>query len=99
MKPNRALSTQIIRCLRTSKHILQVGNLDSSRDWVYITDLLDCIEKIMRYNESEDIIISSFESHTIREYIEIAFKQNDIIIKWVGKGDSKKDTTKKQKNY
>lgn len=96
-KPDRALSTQISRCIGHSKHILQVGNLDSSRDWVYITDLLECVEKIMRYNESEDVIISSFESHTIREYIEIAFKQNDINIKWVGKGETEKGYNEKTK--
>jgi len=40
---------------------------------------------MLQHNEPDDFIISTGESHTVREFLESAFKEADIEIKWEGK--------------
>lgn len=85
-KHENSLSQQISKSLMNDKYILKIGNLHSSRDWIHIDDILDGIFKMMNSTKSDDIIFASFESHTIKEFIEISYSINNIKIKWIGEG-------------
>ena len=69
---------------------LYMGNLSSLRDWGYAKDYVECMWLMLQHHEPEDFVIATGEMHTVREFIELAFAEVNIPIKWQGKGDEEK---------
>ena len=65
---------------------LELGNMDSLRDWGYAKDYVECMWLILQQDKPEDFVIATGEQHTVRDFTEKAFKANGIDIKWVGTG-------------
>ena len=65
---------------------LYMGNIDSLRDWGYAKDYVECMWMILQHPVPEDFVIATGEMHTVREFIELAFKEVDIDIAWQGAG-------------
>jgi GDPmannose 4,6-dehydratase len=61
-----------------------LGNLDAKRDWGHAKDYVRAMWLMMQYPEPRDFVISSEETHTIREFIEEACKVRGTPIKWKG---------------
>lgn len=69
---------------------LELGNLDSKRDWGYAKDYVECMWLIMQQDEPEDYVIATGEQHTVRDFTEKAFKANGITLRWEGEGIDEK---------
>lgn len=69
---------------------LELGNLDSLRDWGYAKDYVECMWLILQHETPEDFVIATGEQHTVRDFTEKAFKVNGINIKWEGTGVNEK---------
>lgn len=65
---------------------LELGNMDSLRDWGYARDYVECMWLILQHDAPEDFVIATGEQHTVRDFAEKAFKINGIEIRWEGKG-------------
>ena len=65
---------------------LELGNMDSLRDWGYAKDYVECMWLILQQKEPDDFVIATGEQHTVRDFTEKAFAANGIIIRWEGKG-------------
>lgn len=65
---------------------LELGNLDSRRDWGHAKDYVEAMWLMLQQDEPEDFVIASGEMHTVREFVEIAFRHVGIEIVWEGKG-------------
>lgn len=65
---------------------LQLGNLYAKRDWGYTKDYMEAVYLMMQIDIPENFVIASGESHTVKEFIELAFKYNGIIVEWQGNG-------------
>ena len=52
---------------------LELGNMDASRDWGHSKDYVDAMHKILQHHEPDEFVISSQESHTVRDFCESAF--------------------------
>lgn len=52
---------------------IELGNLDAARDWGYAPDYVQAIYKIMQQDTPDDFVIATGETHTIREFLEVAF--------------------------
>lgn len=65
---------------------LELGNLDSLRDWGYAKDYVECMWLIMQQNKPEDFVIATGVQHTVRDFTEKAFAVNGIRLRWEGKG-------------
>lgn len=74
---------------------LELGNLDSLRDWGYAKDYVECMWLILQQNEPDDYVIASGVQHTVREFTELAFKYVGIDLRWEGKGIEEKGYDKK----
>lgn len=77
---------------------LYLGNLNSKRDWGYAKDYVECMWLMLQQNEPEDYVIATGETHTVREFCEIAFKEAGIDLEWVGNGLEEKGINKKNKD-
>jgi len=69
---------------------LELGNLDSLRDWGYARDYVECMWLIMQQDKPEDFVIATGVQHTVRDFTEKAFKANGISIRWEGSGIDEK---------
>jgi GDPmannose 4,6-dehydratase len=66
--------------------VLYLGNLDAKRDWGYAKDYVEAMWLMLQQDTPDDYIISTGEIHSVREFVELAFKELDIDIKWQGEG-------------
>lgn len=65
---------------------LELGNMDSLRDWGYAKDYVECMWLILQQEKPEDFVIATGEQHTVRDFTEKAFAANGITIRWEGSG-------------
>lgn len=69
---------------------LELGNMDSLRDWGYAKDYVECMWMILQHDTPEDFVIATGEQHTVRDFTEKAFAANGITIRWEGEGIDEK---------
>ena len=69
---------------------LELGNMDSLRDWGYAKDYVECMWLIMQQEEPDDFVIATGEQHTVRDFTEKAFSENGMTIRWEGTGVEEK---------
>ena len=67
-----------------------LGNLNARRDWGHAKDYVEAQWLILQQPEPDDYVIASGEQHSVREFVEMAFKEVDIEIRWEGKGVDEK---------
>ncbi len=74
---------------------LELGNLDSLRDWGYAKDYVECMWLILQQDEPDDYVIATGVQHTVREFTTLAFANNGIELEWKGEGLDEKGYDKK----
>ena len=67
---------------------LYVGNLDARRDWGHARDFVKGMWLILQQPRPDDYVLATGESHTVKEFIELAFAQVGRRIEWKGVGDN-----------
>ena len=74
---------------------LELGNLDSLRDWGYAKDYVVCMWLILQQDEPDDFVIATGVQHTVREFTTLAFANDGIELEWKGEGLDEKGYDKK----
>lgn len=69
---------------------LELGNMDSLRDWGYAKDYVECMWLIMQQDTPDDFVIATGEQHTVRDFTEKAFAANGMTVRWEGQGVDEK---------
>ena len=69
---------------------LELGNLDSLRDWGYAKDYVECMWLMLQQDKPDDFVIATGEQHTVRDFTEQAFAVNGMTIRWEGEGVDEK---------
>lgn len=70
--------------------VLELGNLDSLRDWGYARDYAECMWLILQQDEPDDFVIATGVQHSVREFTEWTFKHVGIELRWEGEGVEEK---------
>jgi GDPmannose 4,6-dehydratase len=65
---------------------IHLGNVDAKRDWSHAYDFVDGVWKMLNQENPNEYVLSSNETHTIREFAELAFKEVGIEGFWHGQG-------------
>ncbi len=68
------------------EEVLVMGNLDSKRDWGYAPEYTDAMWRILQQDEPDDFVCATNETHTVREFIDLTFKQLDMELEFQGEG-------------
>ena len=63
-----------------------MGNIDSLRDWGNAKDFVEGMWMILQHDTPDDYVLATGEMHSVREFIEIAFKLKGFEISWKGEG-------------
>ena len=74
---------------------LQLGNLDSKRDWGYAKDYVECMWLMLQHDVPEDFVIATGVQHTVREFTALAFAHDGIRLRWEGAGLDEKGIDEK----
>lgn len=69
---------------------LYLGNLDAKRDWGHARDYVEGMWRIVQHEVGDDFVLATGETHTVRSFVEAAFKAVDIGIEWKGEGVEEK---------
>lgn len=69
---------------------LELGNMDSLRDWGYAKDYVECMWLMLQHDTPEDFVIATGVQHTVRDFTEKAFAANGIKLRWEGSGMDEK---------
>ena len=84
------VTRKITRAVAAIQHDLQsclyIGNLDAKRDWGHAADFVKGMWLMMQQPEPDDYVLATGESHSVREFIELAFAEVGRTIEWQGRG-------------
>lgn len=69
---------------------LYLGNMNALRDWGHARDYVQMQWLMLQQDTPEDFVIATGEQHSVREFVELAAKEIDIEIEWVGQGIDEK---------
>ena len=69
---------------------LVLGNLDAKRDWGYAPEYVEGMWLMLQQEEPDDFVMATGEAHTVREFVDLAFRELDIELEWKGEGVDEK---------
>ncbi len=81
----RKITKAIGRIIKGTQDKLYLGNINAKRDWGYAKDYVEAMW-LMLQGQPDDYVISTGETHSVREFVEIAFKEMGMEITWKGEG-------------
>lgn len=73
---------------------LVLGNLDAKRDWGYAPEYCEGMWRMLQHHQAEDFVLATGETHKVREFVEAAFNELGIDIKWKGDAENEKGIDK-----
>ena len=88
------MTRKITRALARIKLGLQdklyLGNLEAKRDWGYAPDFVEAMWLMLKQDEPDDYVIATGETHSVREFVNLAFTHAGIELQWKGSGVAEK---------
>ena len=90
----RKISVGVSNIMTGALDRLLLGNLDARRDWGYAPEYVEGMWKMLQVDSPDDFVLATNETHSIREYIEEAFRVLGEEIEWKGKGVDEKGILK-----
>jgi GDPmannose 4,6-dehydratase len=79
--------TQAVAAIHLGKQdCLYLGNLNAQRDWGHARDYVEGMWRILQQAEPDDYVLATGETHSVREFVEMAFAEVGIAIRWRGEG-------------
>jgi len=91
----RKITSGVARIKKGLQYFIELGNLDAKRDWGFAGDYVEAMWLMLQQQSPDDYVIATGETHAVREFVELAFKEVGIDIEWEGKGLDEKGIDKK----
>ncbi len=82
----RKITRAVARIRFGFQRCIYLGNLEARRDWGYAPDYVDAMWRILQQEKPEDFVAATGESHSVREFCELGFKEAGMDIEWRGQG-------------
>jgi GDPmannose 4,6-dehydratase len=83
---SRKITRAVARMKLGLQKKLYLGNLDAKRDWGHALDFIRAMWLVLQQDEPDDYVIATGQSHSVREMVELAFKEIGAEIEWKGSG-------------
>ncbi len=91
----RKITRAVAAIMAGTQEKLFLGSLDSKRDWGYAPDYVEAMWLMLQQNKPDDYVIATGETHTVREFAELAFKHVGMELIWKGEGKHEQGIEKK----
>lgn len=82
----RKITLAVCRYKLGLQQVLYLGNLDVMRDWGYAKDYVEAMWLMLQQDQPDNYIIATGETHSVREFVELAYKEVGVEIEWSGQG-------------
>jgi GDPmannose 4,6-dehydratase len=90
MRGETFVSRKVTRAVAAIKlglqQVLYLGNLDAKRDWGHARDYVEGMWLMLQQDEPDDYVMATGETHSVREFVELAFAEVGRRIEWRGQG-------------
>lgn len=90
----RKITLAAARIAQGKQDRLYLGNMDSLRDWGYAKDYVECMWLILQQEKPEDFVIATGMQHSVRDFVELAFRHVGIELEFRGEGVEEKGYSK-----
>ena len=94
----KKITRAVAKIYQGRQKILKLGNLDAKRDWGHAKDYAYAQWLMLQQSEPDDYVIATGETHTVREFATMAFKEAGIEMNWQGTGVDEKGIDSKTGN-
>ncbi len=91
----RKISRSVAQWKLGLKSELKLGNLDAKRDWGYAPEYVEAMWLMLQHKSPDDYVVATGETHSIREFVDQAFKNIGIDIAWEGEGIEERGVNRK----
>ena len=84
----RKITRAVARMKYGVQETLTLGNLGAKRDWGYAPEYVEGMWRLLQQDKPEDFVLATGETHTVREFADLAFKELDMELEWEGEGEN-----------
>jgi GDPmannose 4,6-dehydratase len=82
----RKITKAVANIARGNSDRLVLGNMDSLRDWGHARDYVEAMWLALQQEEPDDYVVATGEAHSVRDFVEAAFAEAGLGIRWAGEG-------------
>jgi GDPmannose 4,6-dehydratase len=86
----KKITKAVARISQGRQKLLRLGNLNAKRDWGYAKDYVESMWLMLQQKKPDDYIIATGKSYTVRQFVEWAFEEVNIKLRWQGIGINEK---------
>ncbi|WP_315003250.1 GDP-mannose 4,6-dehydratase [uncultured Selenomonas sp.] len=86
----RKITLAVARIMAGRQEKLSLGNLNAKRDWGFAGDYVEGMWRMLQQATPDDYVLATNETHTVREFVEMAFREAGIAVEWRGEGAEEK---------
>ncbi|MEG1876047.1 MAG: GDP-mannose 4,6-dehydratase [Lachnospiraceae bacterium] len=94
----RKITLAIANIMVGKQDKLSLGNMNAKRDWGFAGDYVEGMWLMMQQQKPDDYVLATNETHTVREFVEAAFEEVGITVRWEGNGVHEKGYDSKTGN-
>ena len=82
----RKITIAVAKIKKGLQEKLYLGNLNAKRDWGFAGDYVEAMWLMLQQDKPDDYVVATGETHSVREFTELAFREAGIDIEWEGEG-------------
>ena len=86
----KKITKAVARIFFGKQEKIKLGNLNAKRDWGYAKDYVECMWLMLQQEQPDDYVIATGKTYTVKHFVEMAFEEIGINIKWEGNGINEK---------
>lgn len=86
----RKITIAVANIMAGKQEKLSIGNMDAKRDWGFAGDYVEGMWRILQQDKPGDYVLATNETHTVREFVELAFAEVGVTVEWKGTGVEEK---------
>jgi len=91
----KKVTQSVARIFQGRQKTLRLGNIDAKRDWGHAKDYVRAMWLMLQQDRAQDYVIATGDTHTVREFVTLAFAEVDIDLAWHGSGVDEKGIDQK----
>jgi len=82
----RKTTRAVARISKGLEDCLYLGNIDAKRDWGHARDYVEGMWRMLQAEIPDDFVLATNETHTVRKFVELSFKEVGLTVTWKGEG-------------
>ncbi len=91
----RKITRAVARIKAGIQDNLYLGNLNAKRDWGYAPDYVEGMWRMLQQDTASDYVLATGETNSVKDFVDLAFKELNLDLEWEGEGLDEKGIEKK----